>query len=463
MVTHRMALRDYQELALTQISKRFKDGAKKVLLRLPTGGGKTVIFSEVLKRTESRGNRCGMVVRGKQLVEQASQRLFREHVRHGVIQANHWNRDYGAKIHLCSIDTLVRRQMKPEWKLMVIDEAHLATGGGYKKFIEQYGDDIFILAVTATPYGKESLTHLADTVVSPISFQELIDQGYLVPPRYFSPSAPDLRGVRTVNNDYDNEELEKRMNVLTGNIVEHYKEIALNTSALLFAVNIEHSKRLAKQFNENGIAAEHIEGDDSLVSRQEAIKRLESGQTKVICSVNTMCTGVDIPFLQTVIMARPTKSYNLYVQQIGRGTRPYLNKNNFILLDHAGNVLRHGFVTDEPEVCLSGQTKEKKEFNLKTCSECYAIYQGMRCPFGCEIPVQPERESTTIEIEGKLIEISQMPKAVEIAQFIERSKVIQKKNGYKKAWLYYRVKEKYGEEIAAQFFPGRQKPWWMAQ
>lgn len=473
-----MKLRDYQLQSILEIQKAFQDGHKKVLLHLATGAGKTVVFSEMLKRTVAKSNRGGMVVRGKQLVDQTSRRLFKEDVQHGVIQANHWNKNYGAPIQICSIDTINARNLTFEdWKLLVIDEAHLATTGPYKKFIERFNG--FIVSVTATPWGKESLAHLADVVVHPITTEELFDQGYLIPPKYYAPSAPDLKGVKTVAGEYDSEELEKRMNNLTGDIVDHYRDILDGQPTILFAVNISHSKMLTQRFQDAGISAEHVEGMTSLTERDEAIKRLERGETKVLCNVGVLCTGVDIPFLKGIIMARPIKkSYNLYIQQLGRGTRPMYqqgletqeerlaaiqnsDKKNFIVLDHAGNVLRHGYMHHEPTVTIESEPKFKA-ISLKTCYVCFAVYQGFNCPSGCAAPLTKERDVTTVEIEGKLVELSEMPMAAKLAQDIERFKEIRKKRGYKKGWVYFQVKEKYGEEIANKFFPKRELPSWLS-
>ena len=460
-----MQLRPYQEQAIQEIRQRFAAGQKKVLLHLATGGGKTVIFSRMLIDASVRGNRCGMIVRGKQLVNQASDRLFREHVPHGVLMSNHWNKNYGAPIQICSIDTLLARSLKPEFKLLVIDEAHLAVTGGFKDLIQCY-PDAYVVAVTATPFTKEPLEHLAESVVNPITTSELIEQGFLVPPRYYAPSKPNLDGVQTRKGDYVVDQLEERMGGLTGDIVEHWRELAESRPTICFAVNIRHSESIVAQFNAAGIPAEHVEGNHSETERKNILERLRSGETKVVSNVGVLCTGVDLPFVSCLVMARPTKSYNLFIQQAGRGTRPFDRKSDFILLDHAGNVLRHGFITQEREVVLDGIKKEKIDGDQpKTCLQCYTIYvAGQGCPNGCEPPQKIERNGSDILLDetGRLEELVEMPFGAEVHQYLERQKSIQKRRGYKKRWLWYRMQEKFGDEIAdATCGKQPERPWFL--
>lgn len=459
-----MQLREYQNQAIQIIRERFKSGQKRVLLHLATGGGKTVIFSRMLIDAASKGKRCGMIVRGKQLVNQASERLFRENVPHGVLMSTHWNKNYGAPIQICSIDTLLARDLKPHFDLLVIDEAHMATTGGFKELVEHYAGS-FIVSVTATPFTREPLDHLAESVVHPITTAELIDQGYLVPPRYYAPSRPDLTGVQTRQGDYVVDQLEERMGGLTGNIVSHWKELGENRPTICFAVNIHHSQSIVAQFNAAGIPAEHIEGNHSEQERKVVLEKLRTGQIRVVSNVGVLCTGVDLPFVSCLIMARPTKSFNLYIQQAGRGTRPSENKRDFILLDHAGNVLRHGFITQEREVILGGLKKERFDgAEPRRCPECYSLYpNGQRCPQGCisERAQATEREGILIDEQGRLKELVEMPFGAEVHQFVEQQKRIQKARGYKRGWLWHQVNNKFGEEIANALFPKREVPWFI--
>jgi DNA repair protein RadD len=468
-----MDLRWYQQRAIDEIRNHFAAGRKKVLLHLATGGGKTHIFSYILKGVAAKTNKGIMVVRGRSLVDQASKRLFREEVPHGVRMANHWNKNYIAPIQVCSIDTLLSRNDFPIAAIVVVDEAHLFTSDGCRSFMEQY-KDCFVLAVTATPFTRESLRHLAEIVVKPVTTDELMAQGFLVRPRYFAPSRPDLKGVKTVNGDYVSNQLQERMTTLTGDIVSHWRELGENRPTVCFAVNINHSKHIAENFNAAGIPAEHIEADTSFAVREAAIERLRSGEIKILCNVGILCTGVDIPFLSCIIMARPTKSYNLYIQQAGRGTRPVYasgfdlesdhgrvaainasEKKNFILLDHAANVLKHGFITEEHEVDLDGFKKNSTTASPKTCDKCYLIYLGPFCP-ECGLQEKPPDRTIEVDSDGSLQELKQMSLSDQVVQDVKRWKDIRKKRGYKRGWVYMQVKQKYGEELANELYPKEQ-------
>jgi DNA repair protein RadD len=482
-----VSLRDYQTLGLDQIRAQFKKKIRKVMLKLPTGGGKTVIFSEVLKTTAYNGHRAMMVVRGRKLVDQASQRLTREGVHHGVLMSGHWNYRPAASIQICSIDTLMSRNLRPEAKVIVFDEAHLAVSAGYMKFVEAYPDAYF-LPVTATPYGDKSLRHIADVIVQPISMKQLIERGYLVGFKYYSVSQPNLTGVKVSSSthDYVQDQLADVMQGgnLMGDTVDTWIKLGESRPTICFAVTVEHSKNIVLQFISRGISAEHCDADTSDEEREAIYKRLESGQTKVVSNVGILCTGVDLPFVGCIVLARPTKSYNLYVQQCGRGTRTNYDpkiyapgfldlvegrlcaidestKKDCIILDHAGNVVRFGFPTNEPEANLDG-----KEIKLlkspKTCQVCFAVYYGFQCPAGC---ILPEDQSTgggrgVVQVDGQLQQITEVPFEMQVQFELDRLKQVQKARGYKAGWVFFRLAEKYGQQVAERFIPKRQAPFW---
>lgn len=454
-------LRDYQVKAVDEIRKHFKLGRKKVLLHMATGAGKTVIFSHIMKSTALKGKRVGMIVRGRKLVDQCHKRLQRENVPHGVMMAGHWNYKPNEPIQICSVDTLRSRGLYPPFDLIVLDEAHFAISKTYKDFISQY-PNAYLLPVTATPYTEQSLTHIADVVVKPISFQQLVDEGYLVPPVYFAPSPVDVSnvGVSRSTKDYIVAELEDiiNQNKIVGDLVQTWKKFAENRPTLIFAVSIKHSRHIEQMFNEAGIKTLHCDADSSDDERDGAIRLLEEGHIQCITNVGIFCTGVDIPKVSCIVMARPTKSYNLYVQQAGRGSRVSKGKDNFLVLDNAGNVLRHGFIQDEREVDLNG--KEKQEIvQIKICEVCYGAFRRneSKCPHCGAEKTQAEKER---EIKEEAGELARIERENHLTEF-KRLQRVRKEKQFKRGWIYHQMKAKFGYKIAEIYCPKRTVPEWV--
>lgn len=459
-------LRDYQEIAIEQIRRHWAAGRKRVLLRMPTGGGKTTVFCHAMKAAADNNVENLMVVRGRKLVDQASKTLFRNEVSHGVLMNAHWNANKLSKTQVCSIDTVISRQEFPPGKLVIIDEAHLATSDGFMQFVAKYPDAYF-LSVTATPYTDKPLRHLVDAIVHPISMKELMDQGYLTEFRYFAPNEPDLDGVKIVNKEYQNSELEKRMNTLTGDIVGHWRKLGQNRPTLCFAVNIKHSKHIVDNFIANGIPAQHCDADSTDAEREDAVEKLKTGEIKILSNVGVFCTGVDVPHVSAIIMARPTKSFALFIQQLGRGTRPYYEgragstterlykiknstKPNCIVLDHAGNAARHGQPTNEPEVTLEGKIKSGHKAMAKICKACFIVYAGPSCP-ECGPKEQDARQVKFEVIDGELKEIFlALDPIKEYLIDLERTREFK---GYKKFWTYHQLISKFGESAAKPYIP----------
>ena len=458
-------LRDYQMKALEEIRACYARGINRVLLHMATGGGKTAAFCEVLKLAHEKGTACLVVVRGRKLIAQASARLDREGVPHDIIMAGS-NRRTFELIRICSIDTLHRRMLAPEASMIVIDEAHQTSGDGYKWFLQQY-PKARILGVTATPHLKRGMRHVADAVVRPITATELTEQGYLVPLRYWTPEAPDLSEVKTTGEDYNQKELGKAMRkaALSGNIVKTYQEKGNGRRAILFAVDIEHSTQLVQQFTDSGIASMHIDATCTDAERDAAIARLEKGEIKILSNVGVLTTGVDVPPVELIIMARPTKSYNLWIQMIGRGTRPCpeMQKTDCHVFDHAGNVAKHGLLEDEKECCLDGRPPGEAP-KVKQCMQCFAwcghfASSCSACGAAFEEQKKPERNKDTDE--GQELKLYAVPNwHKELDRLIRMGKAA----GYKPGFVYHRMKDMYGDEIAKMSMKllRKREPQWAA-
>jgi DNA repair protein RadD len=439
-------LRPYQIEALEKIYALLREG-KNPLLHLPTGAGKTVVFCEILKRLHAKGKRGLMVVRGRQLVQQAHERLNREAVPHGVEMAGHYGQRRREPIQVASVDTLISRNETPEADLVIIDEYHLAGSAGYKRLLQRYNCPV--LGVTATPYNHVGI---CDTIVAPATFNQLVNDGYLSPARYYCPSLPDLKGVKSTKEDYVQTELADRMNRsnLIGDLVHHYVTLASDRKGVVFAVSIHHSLNIVDSFNNAGIPARHIDADTSLEDRQAAIEDLRSGVLRIISSVGVLGLGVDIPFLDCIILARPTKSLTLHIQQLGRGTRIHPGKEDFIVLDHSGNTLRHGFLEDERTPVLTGKEPKAVTKSATTCLKCFSVFYGSSCP-SCG-NTNPLKLRVLQVKDGELKEVKALTPEQELDRYVAGLKRLRREKGYRRGWLFWELKRTHGEDVANHYF-----------
>lgn len=405
-----ITLRDYQQLGIDMIDVEFKKGNRKVLLVASPGAGKTEIAGSMLQRSLRYKFPSLFIVRGRDLVNNASKRFDKNKIDHSVFMAGNWRRDAAKTIQVCSVDTMTARKEWPfQGKSMIIflDEAHL----DYSKIFEQY-PDAFYVGMTGTPYGDMSAY---DSYVQPIQPYELRDAGFLVPDKIFCPHIVDTSSVKISMGDFDKKQLASVVtsSAVVGNIVQDWKDIGENRPTVCFATSIEHSLQLKQAFCEAGIPAIHCDASSSDQEREQARKDLESGKVKVLCNVDIFSTGWDCPIVSCIILGRPTWSINWYLQAVGRGVRSFPGKSNCIVLDNAGNVFRHGSHFKIREVSLEKPNKRKaKSYDTKitTCLDCYLIFDPTihdSCP-DCGWR-KPESGKRVNQIDGRLIEYEESP------------------------------------------------------
>src|SRR5699024_6463327 len=148
--------------------------------------------------------------------------------------------------------------------------------------------------------------------------------------------------IKTKAGDYDAKQAEQELNRprITGDAVDHYRQLANGRPMVVMCTTVKHADDVALAYNQSGIAAKALHG--GIKNRDDILKEFESGKFNVLTSVNLMIEGVDLPFLSAVQWLRPTQSIVVYMQGNGRGLRPHSNKDNLVILDHVGNWQRHG-------------------------------------------------------------------------------------------------------------------------
>lgn len=408
-------LRLYQENALKQLSLAYKDGHKHTILMVATGGGKTNIASECIRRNMvNNKNFTAMFVCDRiELINQTSERFFKDGIDHGVIQADHPLENFKKNIQICSIQTLARRDYKKP-HIIFIDEAHTLYDE-HKEMIKKW-PDVIIVGLTATPFTKGLGNHFSKLIVG-ANTKQLIDLGFLVKPKVYAPSKPDLAKIKIVKGDYDNKQLEEASNnpKLIGDIIEHYLKIASNKPTICFAVNIAHSKSIKEAFCKVGIYCEHLDAYTPDKERKTIIAKFKRGEIKVLTSVDILSKGFDYPGAEVAILARPTKSLSLYIQQVGRVLRisPETGKTQAIILDHSGNTEEHGFVDDEIDYKLDTTSKGEKSIIIKKiiekttaiCPSCFFVKDTFQCT-NCGFEHLPKNK--VVATSGYLVEIEKV-------------------------------------------------------
>src|SRR5699024_3232386 len=200
----------------------------------------------------------------------------------------------------------------------------------------------------------------------------------LAPYKYYAPTLID-KGNLKLNNlkEFSNKSVDKEMkNMIFGDVIKHYRNLANGTQAIAYCHSIEASKRTADAFNEAGIVARHIDGKTSKDERDSVIQQFRDQKITILCNVDLIGEGFDVPDCSTVIMLRPTQSLSLFIQQSMRGMR-YKEGKKSIIIDHVDNVRRHGLPDMEREWTLEGQkTESKAEIQVKECINCFAVYHA---------------------------------------------------------------------------------------
>jgi len=379
-----MKLRDYQEASINGIRDSFRQGNRRVLLVLPTGGGKTVCFSYIAAGVARNEKRVLIIAHRRELLKQISTALKMVGVRHAVMAGGYVGIPT-ARVVVASVFTLARRVHKfPEPDLIIGDEAHHFTPDSTWGKVVGAFPKAKVLGVTATPErldGKGLGLMFDDMVMGP-SVAELTEQGFLSRADVYAPSRPDLGAVRVRMGDYVSNQLEGAMDKpsITGSAVTHYAKLANGKRAIAFCVSVKHAKDVAAEFRKAGYLASHVDGGMNERERDGVLRQFEEGTIQILTSCDLVSEGFDLPAVEVAIMLRPTKSLSLYLQQAGRAIRIAPGKEKTIILDHAGNTAIHGFIDEHRDWRLTiGEAREKRDAQsappVRTCPTCYAMHR----------------------------------------------------------------------------------------
>ncbi|MGH8579939.1 MAG: DEAD/DEAH box helicase [Gammaproteobacteria bacterium] len=385
-----LELRDYQRGVLAQIRAAWSRGHNRVCLWLPTGGGKTEVACALALGERDGGGHTLFIVERKTLCAQGVARFQKYGMLAGMLRGEDTDLRGYEPVTVASVQSLRSRDKHEPVKallervtLLIVDEAHV---------LHKYHDEIFDslpnargVGLTATPM-REGLGLRYSSLIRGPSYADMIRDGHLVKARYFMPDSIGLLdGLKQAKvastGDFASEGLSSlmRRKTIMGDVVGVLLERGEGRRTICFCVDIAHSRLLADEFAQAGVRAEHIDCFTPDEDRADIFSRFAQGKTQVLCSVGVLALGFDQPQVECVILARPTLSTIMHIQQIGRGWRPYPEKSDCLVFDHALNVSRHGYIEDftPPELNDVNRRSDRKSrddvSDYRPCPACRAI------------------------------------------------------------------------------------------
>lgn len=457
-------LRNYQQELVNEVFAKWRSGLQRIMLQLPTGAGKTVLFSAIAQEFVAKGERVLVLAHREELLTQAQEKL--ESVTQlpvGIIKAGYPSNPL-FPIQVASVATLIRRKTLPEAALVICDEAHHSIADSYLKLFEYY-KAAYLLGVTATPARTDGrgFEDIYQDLILGVSVKDLIEQGYLCKYRLFGAAKLiDTSKIKSTAGDYNQKDLANLVNTadVLGDIIKAWEKHALNKQTIVFCVNIEHSQAVAQKFLDSGYLAEHIDGETPSKERHEILQRFRAGETRILTNCGIVSEGFDVPGIEAIQCVRPTQSLILWLQMLGRALRPAPNKEYALIIDHTLNFKAHGLPTSDFQWSLKPRPINNNGKALVVCTKCNHVFRPLHheqkagfcdCPnCGNRIELEPFKEiggytprEVSNDVEAEIIEITNTE--VDPVFLVELQKLldIQKSRSYKPYWVFAKALEKF--------------------
>lgn len=366
-----MELRPYQEEAKEAVIAQWDKGIKKTLLVLPTGTGKTIVFSKVIEDRVKKGDRVLVLAHRGELLEQAADKLYKSTgLKCAVEKAEQTCLGSWYRIVVGSVQTLMREKrlnkLSPDFfNSIVIDEAHHCISDGYRRVLDHFSN-ANVLGVTATPDrgDMKNMGQVFESLAYEYTLPQAIRDGYLSPIKAVTiPLKLDLTGVGIQSGDYKPGDLGTALDPYLYQIAEEMKNYCANRKTVVFLPLIKTSQKFRDILNEKGFSAAEVNGKSS--DREQILKDFDEGKYNVLCNSMLLTEGWDCPSVDCVVVLRPTKVRSLYSQMVGRGTRLCEGKDHLLLLDFLWHTQRHELCRPASLICENAEVAEKMTENLE--------------------------------------------------------------------------------------------------
>ena len=435
-----ITLRDYQQLAKQMIFSKW-NAVDNILYQMPTGTGKTRLFTSIIRDISVWGLRRNInyriliIAHRSELIEQSSRSLDKYHIRHGILAGTMKDkRDLTQAIQVASIQTITHPSNRClledlQFDFIIIDEAHHAVANSYQKLWE-YCPDSKKLGVTATPWrmNNSGFAKIFDTYIPSMSIKDFISKGWLATYQYYSipTNSEIIKSIESIrefdiDGDYKNSALVEVFDttMIRAQLYNSYAKNAYGKKGIIYSISREHSEHICAQYRSHNISIENIDSKTPSKTREDIIKSFKNGDIDIIVNVDIFSEGFDCPDIEFIQLARPTKSLVKYIQQVGRGLRKNGTKQ-CIILDNVGMYSRFGlpdedrdweahFYGNEIDETPSKRqahgpriTKDYQETDLSEGNEEMVLIQNMDIPQPIKneiepIPSEPDTKQTVEE------------------------------------------------------------------
>lgn len=347
MVVATLELRPYQAEAKAAIQAEWAKGNTRTLLVLPTGCGKTIVFSKLAEDCVREGERVLILAHRGELLEQAADKLYQATgLVCAVEKAEQTSIDSWYRVVVGSVQSLMRparlEQFSPDhFDVIIVDEAHHVLADSYQRIL-QYFEHAKVLGVTATPDRGDmrNLGEFFDSLAYEYTLPRAIREGYLSPIRAMTiPLRLDISQVGVQNGDFAAGQLGTALDPYLEQIADEMLEHARGRKTLVFLPLIATSQKFTEILRSRGFRAAEVNGESA--DRATILADFEAGKYDVLCNSMLLTEGYDCPSIDCIVVLRPTKIRSLYSQMVGRGTRLHPGKDHLLLLDFLWHTERH--------------------------------------------------------------------------------------------------------------------------
>lgn len=393
-----MELRPYQREAEAAILNEWDAGILRTLLVLPTGCGKTIVFSKVIEDRVRAGDRVLVLAHRGELLEQASDKLAQATgLRCATEKADESCLGSWYRVVVGSVQSLMREKRLSRFahdyfQTIVVDEAHHVLSDGYQRVLDHFGQ-AKVLGVTATPDRGDmrNLGQCFQSLAYEYTLPKAIREGFLSPIKALTiPLKLDLTGVGVQSGDFKAGDLGTALDPYLEQIADEMTRHCSDRKTVVFLPLVKTSQKFRDILLRHGFRAAEVNGTSQ--DRAQILSDFDTGKYNVLCNSMLLTEGWDCPSVDCIVVLRPTKVRSLYSQMVGRGTRLFRGKDHLLLLDFLWHTERHELCHPANLICENEEVARKMTENIEAAG----------CPVDIEQAEQKASEDVVAQREEAL-------------------------------------------------------------